>query len=336
MFLDYFWRYYKLASLGVMGMNKRNISYISRYNPRSLFPLVDNKLLTKQLALSHEVTVPPLIGVIENQHDVHKIQDIIADQTSFCVKPVKGSGGKGILVVAKREGDLFFRTNGQSLGLSDLQRHVSNILAGLFSLGGAADTAMIENCIQIDDTLKRYSYEGVPDIRVIVFKGLPVMAMMRLSCADSHGKANLHQGAIGVGLDIASGRAVNAIQRDQPILIHPDTKEDLLQLQLPHWDQLLSLACACSDMTGLGYLGVDLVIDQHLGPMLLELNARPGLSIQIANNCGLLPRLRAIERQSKPERWSIEKRLRFAQTNFAAQTFAPDSGVPPAAASPTP
>lgn len=310
--------YRQLAASGVMGMNRRNISYIGRYNPRSLFPLVDDKLKTKRLAIEHGVTVPTLIGVIEHQHSVRHINKIIDGHRAFCIKPAKGSGGKGILVISKVEDGVFYRSNGQAVSASEMQRHVSNILAGLFSLGGAPDVAMIEDCIEVENALANFSHEGVPDIRVIVFHGIPVMAMMRLSCSDSHGKANLHQGAIGVGLCLATGRAVNAVKDDVEIHNHPDTGQNLRELALPKWRRLLELACACSNMTGLGYLGVDLVIDKNLGPMLLELNARPGLSIQMANNEGLLPRLRKIESISHPERWGAEQKLEFAQTHFAA------------------
>ncbi len=309
-------RYIELSRRGVMGMNRRNISYISRYNERNLFPLVDDKLKTKRLALEHNVTVPHLIGVIEHQHAVKDLVTLVQGHRAFCIKPAKGSGGKGILVITKVEDGVFYRSNGQGLTEEDLQRHVSNILAGLFSLGGATDVAMLEDCIELDQSLATYSYEGVPDIRVIVFRGIPVMAMMRLSCSDSKGKANLHQGAIGVGLCIAHGKAVNAVKHDRPVHVHPDTQQDLTELVLPQWNELLRLACACYDMTGLGYLGVDLVIDKSLGPMLLELNARPGLSIQIANDSGLLPRLRKVESVSRPERWSIDERIAFAQTHF--------------------
>lgn len=310
-------QYLRLAANGVLGMNQRNISYISRYNRRSLFPIVDDKLKTKKLALEHGVTVPQLIGVVDSQHKVKDVSKLVADHNAFCVKPVKGSGGKGILVVKENKDGIYRKTNGQTFDSVELERHISNILAGLFSLGGATDTAMIETCIELEDRIRNFSNEGVPDIRVIVFKGIPVMGMMRLACAASHGKANLHQGAIGVGIDIATGRAIHAVQKDQYLDIHPDTGQKLSDLVLPSWNDLLRLACACSDMTGLGYLGVDLVIDKHHGPMLLELNARPGLSIQIANKTGLLPRLRKVEALTHPERWDVEKRLEFAQAQFA-------------------
>lgn len=148
---------------------------------------------------------------------------------------------------------------------------------------------MVENLIQFDDVFDGFSYEGVPDIRVIVFKGYPVMAMMRLSTTASDGKANLHQGAVGVGIDIATGKALRAVQFNRPIEHHPDTGRLLNELVVPHWELLLTLAASAWEMTGLGYLGTDMVLDKVQGPMVLELNARPGLAIQIANGCGLLP-----------------------------------------------
>jgi len=314
-----------LRRKGVLGMNRRNIAYISRYNKRSLFPLVDNKLQTKRLALDYGVTVPELIAVIDNQHDVSLLEFRLGSRQKFCIKPAKGSGGKGILVVRGREDEYFLRSNGQRLSLADLQRHVSNILAGLFSLGGAMDVAVIESLIEVDDDIGRFSHEGVPDLRVIVFRGVPVMAMMRLACSASQGKANLHQGAVGVGIDIASGCAVHAVQLDRPIDKHPDTQLSLAELQIPSWRKLMVLACACADMTGLGYLGVDLVIDKHTGPALLELNARPGLSIQIANNAGLLPRLRQVEKVPRAEHLPVPARVEFSETHFATGVSRADS-----------
>lgn len=306
-------------------MNRRNHSFISAYNPRNLFPFVDDKLKTKRLALEHSVTTPTLIGVIDNQHDVSKVAELTKNCNGFCVKPAKGSGGKGILVIKKVEGEDYIRSNGEKMSVADVSRHISNILSGLFSLGGALDVAMIEDLIQPSSLLNGFSHEGVPDIRVIVFRGIPVMAMMRLACTRSNGKANLHQGAIGVGLDIGSGRAINAVQREKLVLVHPDTGVELSTLVVPEWQKLLHLACACYEMSGLGYLGVDLVMDERYGPSLLELNARPGLSIQIANGCGLLPRLRKVEEIKHPDRMRIEEKIRFAQKHFSINEAIPSA-----------
>lgn len=316
-FSELFGRYSALQSKGILGMNARNINYISRYNPRRLYPLVDDKLKTKKLALKHGVNVPQLLGVITSQHDVEAVAKFTQGEEGFCIKPAKGSGGKGILVVAKRNGDVFYKTNGQAISLNDVKRHVSNILAGLFSLGGKTDVAVVETLIQVSDVFRRFTHEGVPDLRVIVFRGFPVMAMMRLSCGTSKGKANLHQGAVGVGIDIGTGRAVRAIQSGRPVTHHPDTKQALVDLVVPHWGTMLEIACACYDMTGLGYLGVDLVLDQNRGPMLLELNARPGLSIQVANDAGLLPRLRTVSQCVHRDSFSLSERIAFSRMHFS-------------------
>lgn len=310
--------YGQLSQMGVLGMNRRNHSYISRYNPRHLYPLVDDKLKTKQLAEEYSVKVPKLIGAIENQHDIKLLESLVSQTSGFCIKPCKGSGGKGIIVIVGRSENGFIKANGQVISAENLQRHISNILAGLFSLGGKPDIALIEALIHADERMQAFTYEGVPDLRVIVFCGFPVMAMMRLSCKASAGKANLHQGAVGVGIDIKTGRAINAIQNGGIISNHPDTQQQLSALTVPAWQELLELACGCYDMTGLGYLGVDLVLDRDLGPLLLELNARPGLSIQIANKAGLLPRLRAVEQLKKIERYSNLERVNFAREHFAA------------------
>ncbi|MDX5378592.1 MAG: alpha-L-glutamate ligase-like protein [Halomonas sp.] len=305
----------QLLRRGIIGMNRRNIRYIGRYNSRRLYPLVDDKLKTKLLAEQYGITTPALIGTVTTQFEVKRVGDMIAGHGGFAIKPAKGSGGKGILVIERVDHDGFVKPSGAKLSLEDLHRHISNILSGLYSLGGAPDVAMIEALINFDEKLSEYTYEGVPDIRVIVFQGFPVMAMMRLSTAASDGKANLHQGAVGVGLDIATGTAVRGVQFDRSRRDHPDTGHELASLRIPDWTNLLELAASCYEMTGLGYLGTDMVIDRNRGPMLLELNARPGLAIQMANGEGLRSRLDLVEKQS--DRLGVKERVAFAQHHFA-------------------
>ena len=308
----------KMAHDGVVGMNQRNISYISRYNKRSLYPLVDNKLMTKHIAVEHKVNTPKLIGAIRDQHDIQNLLQILGTASEFCIKPAQGSGGKGRLVIKDRNMDTghFIKSSGEEMSMHDVSRHLTNILAGLFSLGGRQDIALIEELIHFDNVFSGFSYDGVPDTRVIVFKGFPVMCMMRLSTSASDGKANLHQGAVGVGICVRTGRAVRAVQFNEPIEFHPDTDKRLSDLKVPHWRQVLELASSCYEMSGLGYIGTDIVLDRDKGPMLLELNARPGLSIQICNNAGLLPRLRLIEALTKKQRLTVAERVAFSMEHF--------------------
>lgn len=313
---------FRLGELGIMGMNRRNISYISRYNPRHRYPFVDNKLKTKVVAQKARLRVPDLLHVVETQHEIESIDNQIRDLNEFVIKPAQGSGGKGILVIVGRDGDQYVKSSGARLTLADIKRHVTNILSGLHSLGGRPDIVLIEGLVKVSPYFSAISYEGVPDIRIIVFKGYPVMGMLRLATHASDGKANLHQGAVGVGIDIATGRSVAAVKHNQLVTHHPDTGESLQNLVVPDWHTMLLLASRCYEVTGLGYLGCDIVVDAVKGPLLLELNARPGLSIQIANNRGLLARLRHVE-GLEDHYLSHEDRVAYAVANFRHHDDAP-------------
>jgi alpha-L-glutamate ligase-like protein len=262
--------------------------------------------------------VPELIGTVDYQFQVRTLSDTLQDRDAFVIKPCQGSGGKGILVIVGRDGDLFIKSSGALIDDREVQRHTSNILAGLHSLGGRSDSAMIEALIDFDPILKDYSYEGVPDIRVIVFRGVPVMAMMRCATHSSDGKANLHQGAVGVGIDMGTGQSICAVQHNRVVSQHPDTHVSFDKLTIPYWQPLLELASGCAGMAGLDYLGVDIVLDRLRGPMLLELNARPGLAIQVANQAGLKHRLQ-LAAEIADETNNVDEKIALARRYFTAQ-----------------
>lgn len=306
----------RLKNLGMLNMNRRNVDYIARYNDRTSYPLVDNKLKTKLAVSEYGVKTPKLLQVVRQQHEISHFREMAEDLAGFAIKPAKGSGGKGITVITGRDGDDFIKASSARISVAMLERHLTNILAGLYSLAGTPDVAIVENLVQSSPALAKYSFQGVPDIRIVVFQGYPVMAMLRLATTASDGKANLHQGAVGVGLDIGSGQSLNAVQFNRPITLHPDTGLALENIQIEDWENMLEMAARCYEATGLGYMGVDLVVDANEGPLLLELNARPGLAIQMANGCGLLPRLNQIESLKRPH-FSPRERALFAMDSFA-------------------
>lgn len=277
----------RLKQMGILGMNARNYNVISKYNKRRLYPLVDDKIKTKEMALQHGINTTQKIGIITYQHQVKHFLDMVKDSAEFVIKPAHGSGGKGVLVIKSWKNNQFTTASEKQLTYNEVYQHISNILSGLYSLGGQYDEALIEEMVHFSDVFQNFSYQGVPDVRLIVHKGYPIMAMMRLATKESGGRANLHQGAVGVGLDVKTGCALTAVQHNKPILRHPDTGADLTQLCVPFWKEHLLIAAKAYEMTGLGYLGADIVLDKNKGPMMLELNARPGLSIQIANGIGL-------------------------------------------------
>ena len=307
----------QLARMGVLGLNRRNAGYTLRHNPRRLYPLVDDKVTTKQLAQHAGIAVPELYGVAEENYQVRTLPEMLEQYSDFVVKPAHGTGGDGILVISGRSRQMYRNANGSLLSREELCYHVSNILSGVYSLGGQPDRALIEYRVRSDPLFEAISYQGVPDIRVIVFLGVPVMSMVRLPTRMSGGKANLHQGALGAGIDITNGITLSAVWRNDIIDEHPDTGNTIMGVKIPSWETLLRLAARCYELTGLGYQGVDIVLDKDKGPLILELNARPGLNIQIANRAGLFPRLRLVDENYKALQ-SVEERVAFAQRNFGA------------------
>ncbi|MGM0677167.1 alpha-L-glutamate ligase-like protein [Ectothiorhodospira marina] len=306
----------ELRRRGVVGMNQRNAGLISELNPRSRYPLVDDKLRTKQLALEAGIAVPELYGVIETNHDIRHLPRIVARSDDFVIKPAHGAGGNGILVITGRMRDSFRKSSGRMVDLEGVGHHVSNVLSGMHSLGGQPDTAMVEYRVKFDPLFEKVSFQGVPDIRTVVYKGYPIMAMVRLPTRDSDGKANLHQGAVGVGVNMATGRTGQGVWHNRIVDLHPDTGAPIKNLQIPDWDTLLELAARCFELTGLGYLGVDVVLDRERGPLMLELNARPGLAVQLANGAGLGERVRVIDALQR-ERHPPQSRATLAQERFS-------------------
>lgn len=300
----------KLREAGVLNMNYRNYAVIAAHNSRKLYPLVDDKVQTKQLAAQVGIQTPRLIGVIEVQHEVKNLLNLVKGFNGFVIKPAHGSGGKGVLVIKKYTQNHFRTASERVLKYTEVYQHVSNILSGLYSLGGRYDVAILEEMVCFSNQFKDYSFQGIPDVRIIVYRGYPALAMMRLATRESGGRANLHQGAVGVGIDILTGKAVAAVQHNMPIQFHPDTQADLMTLQVPQWREHLEIAAKGYDMTGLGYLGADIVIDEEQGPMMLELNARPGLAIQIANQKGLAGILKKIE-ETYPSNLNYTERVDY-------------------------
>ncbi len=299
-----------LRNNGVLGINCRNADLVARYNPRRLYPLVDDKLRSKQLAIEHGVPVPELYGSLSTIHEIRRFPELIRERNDFVIKPAAGSGGDGILVIDDHKDGRFRTCTGLLLSEDDLSHHLANALNGQYSLGGHPDKVMVEHRVRFDPVFDEVSYLGVPDIRIIVFRGFPVMAMVRLPTRVSSGKANLPQGAVGVGIDMASGLTLEGVQHNRPIEEHPDTGRPLRGLEVPAWRKILNMAARCYDLTRLGFLGVDIVLDETHGPLMLELNARPGLSIQIANAEGLVTRLSSVE--ALPSGLSASERVAYA------------------------
>ena len=298
----------QLERAGILGINRRNGQYMLPGNPRGHYPRVDDKYLTKQICGRWQIPVPETYALIERHGDVAKFLDLIGHRQQFVIKPASGSEGRGIMVIARHDGSDFYTSSEERSRFADMTYHLATILSGLYSLAGQPDRVLIEQRIVRHPAFEDVAVGGTPDVRIVLYRCVPVMAMVRLPTRESRGRANLHQGAVAAGIHLRSGKTHGGVCKDRAVSLHPDTGQPIRGLEIPGWNDLLVAAMKLADGLEMGYLGVDFVLDATIGPVVLEANARPGLNIQVANRCGLLPRLRYLDAQPA-ERFTAAHRL---------------------------
>lgn len=278
----------------LLGMNSRNVDYIYTHNQRRHYPFADDKLISKQLLESKGFPTPKLMYSYSYFFQQKNIIPDLWGKSDFAIKPVHGKGGGGIVIIDGHTEDGWLTASGNLFTADDMVQHTSDILSGVYSLDNSNDSILIEEKIQLHEMLQRITYKGIPDIRVIVFKKEPVMAMMRIPTRKSDGKANLHSGGIGVAIDIETGETFINPTYQKCQSVHPDTGEQLTGVTIPYWQDIIAISREIQKHVPLQYLGIDFVLDQRYGPQILEMNVRPGLEIQNINGKGLRPILEEI------------------------------------------
>ena len=285
-----------MKASSILGLNARYQLYSYKYNKPHGKNVASSKLLTKKYLQKADIPIPKVYAKFFRPKSILTYNwDSLP--SSFALKPSKGLGGEGIIVVKKRTKDAsgWITTSRKKVTVEDLKLHTLDILDGAYSLNNTPDVAFVEEYVGRHKSFRRYAFRGTPDIRIIVFNRVPVMAMLRLPTKDSGGRANLHQGAVGVGVDIATGITTRAIWYGHEIVYKPGTKRKLHGIKIPNWGKILKMASLCQDAVGLSYLGVDIVLHPEKGPMVLEVNYQPGFQIQLANMAGLKKRLERVE-----------------------------------------
>lgn len=305
------------VSTSILGINARNYLYIRKFNRRKHKLVADDKLATKERMLKHDVPTTKLLAKFES-HAAARSFDWKTLPPDFVLKPARGYGGKGIIVVGEWDGEMGVTPGEHRISRHDLEAEIFGILDGAHSLKNLADEAFIEERVQPSTFFKKLSPDGIPDIRVIVWKKVPVMAMLRVPTIYSAGKANLHSGAVGLGIDLRTGITTYGVSGGKMVTSIPGKKQKVRGIKLPDWNKIMRVATEAQVASKLGFAGIDIVLDQEQGPLVLEVNARPGLSIQVANQDSLRTRL---ERVSHMEVESVERGVELAQTLFAEQTL---------------
>lgn len=301
------------VSKSVLGMNARNYMYLRRYNTRRAKLRADDKLATKRRLVAADIPTTKLLKVFRNPRNLRTF-DWTSLPESFVIKPARGFGGEGILVVNNWNGHFGTDAHDETITLFELESTIFDILDGAHSFNSLPDVAYIEEKVEVSNTFRKLGL-GVPDIRVIVCNRVPVMAMLRVATHQSRGRANLHMGAIGIGIDIRTGITTRGILESKESVYIPNSKIKAHGIKIPNWDEVLEIAARAQEVSGLGFAGIDIVHDERYGPLVLEINARPGLSIQLANGESLRTRLERVDALHVP---NIQKGISLAKELFAA------------------
>jgi len=275
----------------LLGINARNRSLVYQHNDKSLLTLAADKLASKEKLQAMSIPVPKTLAVFRHNSDLQQLPEILSKHSHFVIKPNQGSQGNGIIVIREAHQPDFISASGKHYHQTQLATHIRDILTGHFSQNGGHDQAYLEPVIQQHPQLDQLYDKGLADVRIIVVKGQCTSAMLRLPTSRSNGKANLHQGAIGIAIDLQTGCTQRAIYQGRNITHHPDTQQPLLGIHLPHWQTILTLSGQCYQAIPLGYLGVDICLDASQGPLVLEVNGRAGLEIQNIHQQGLAGRI---------------------------------------------
>ncbi len=288
----------------ILGMNARNHLYQAKYNKAKAKKIGASKINTKASLKRNRLGIPKLFKMFKSEQAVDKF-DFTRLPESFVIKPSQGLGGEGIMVV-EHGGEFageWVTVDQQKVSVQDLRMHVKDILAGKFSRFDLPDNAFIEERVKVHPNFKPVSFQGTPDVGVLVFNRVPVMAFLRLPTKESHGKANMFQGAVACGIDMATGVTTKGIKHTKEIKFFPGTRRRLKGIKIPRWDRVLKLAVKTAGVVGLGFCRVDIALQPNKTksgklkskPMVLEINSQPGLKIQLANEAGLRRRLERVE-----------------------------------------
>ncbi|MGB0370956.1 MAG: sugar-transfer associated ATP-grasp domain-containing protein [Opitutales bacterium] len=275
------------AESSILGINMRNREIVQELNTRSAIQMANDKIASKKAFEEHKVPCPATLFTVTDFRQIDEVEELTKGIQSMVIKPAKGSQGNGITLLVRREGDTFFQSSGQPWSLKDIAHNMREITLGTYSKSGENDAVLVEALMTPTTIFNSLVPKGVPDVRVIILNQKPVAAMLRLPTAQSGGKSNLHQGAIGVDVDLETGVCGRAQHNGKPTDTHPDSGAKVTGFRIPGWSRVLAVAGQAQRAVPLAYAGVDICIDEEYGPVVIEINARPGIEIQNIRKEGL-------------------------------------------------
>lgn len=294
------WFRFKRVKGQALGMNARNVLGVFRGNSSRAIAIANDKIATKTMLVAAGVPVSPQRGVFPSVMSLEGLRAVL--DRPVALKPAAGRGGGGILLIQPAaDGSGFVNIHGKPVAWSEIIQHATEIIHGRFSFGDE-DVLLVEDLLVPHPGIVALHGKGIADFRFIFERDNLLMAMLRLPTAASDGKANLHAGGVGAPVDLATGRLGEVVGKSGVSPLHPDGMR-VAGVVVPEWEALLAVARQAAAISPLGFVGVDLVLDANLGPVVLEWNARPGLEIQNVHAEPL--QLQSTEAIRPPRPWGI-------------------------------
>src|SRR5689334_3502700 len=132
----------------ILGLNARSQLYLTPLNKPKARRIADSKLLMFRTFRKAKVPTPLVYKKFKIPKDVFDFDwETLPD--SFALKPSRGFGGEGIIVVKKRAKtekgqkikSTWITTQRKRIGIEDLKLHVLDILEGAYSMKNIPDVA---------------------------------------------------------------------------------------------------------------------------------------------------------------------------------------------------
>jgi len=249
----------------LLGQNARNLNYILEHNDEDSKILADSKLKTKDFLSKKWISVSPSIAIVKDIIELDSF-DFFSLPLPFVIKPNQWYWGKWIIIIDKIEDEFFIWNDNTKYSQLDLKKHSEEILQWFYSLSWNRDKVIFERKIVLHHSIELLWKFWLPDVRIIVFNLVPVMAMLRVPTQNSKWKANLHMWACWVWIDIWTWKLTNINQFGKSIKSIPWIW-DVRNIELPFWQEILLLASKVQNVTSIWYVWCDIVLDDIKWPI---------------------------------------------------------------------
>lgn len=288
----------KRAFLGQAGINALNTAM----NPPVAVPtraFVGNKLLYTQLLTQLGLPTARTQALVSGFREAGRmtvlrsaeaISDFLRRDATYPLfgKPHHGSLSEGSVRIAARDDDMIRLGNGVTQNIDTFAAEVMERYRGGF---------LFQDALDPDPAMAEIAGGAIGCVRVVTTNDgsgpKPAYAVWKLPAPAAMSDNFWQEGTMLAHLDLATGQVLRCVRgtglQSQELAAHPVSNAPVVGVTLPHWDDILQLACdAHGVFPEFGVCGFDIAVTGD-GPKVLECNDNPSHFLyQIAANRGLM------------------------------------------------